>query len=155
MEVTRQRRTIGDPNTLLALTVIQRALDDIENEADEEALQWVREPDTGRLSLRAACRVAGCSVEAVQDEARERLDVYYSDDDPITHDRVDDLQTLLDHERDWITKKEAAELCGVSTSAVGGKIERGKVESVLAPKGFDTDLPARYVILDEIQAEYQ
>jgi hypothetical protein len=155
MEITKQGRPTGDPNTLLALTVIERALDEIENEGDEEALRWVREPDTGRLSLQAACRVAGESVRAVQDQARERLGIYLAPDDPVEHDRVDDLQTLLDHEEDWVTKKEAAELCGVSMSSIGDRINRNIVESVLAPKGLDTEMPVRYVIVDEVQAEYR
>lgn len=140
------RAQADDPHVLLALTVIEEALDAIENEGDEEALRWIKEPDTGRLTLKAACRVAGESVTAVQDEARNRLRAYLADDDPIEHDRVDDLDTLRDHSERWIRKDAAASHFDVTASVIGGRIARGGLESVLAPKSDDSDLPCRYVL---------
>jgi len=155
MKLTRKTRAPGDPNKVFALTVIDRALDDIEHEGDEEALRWVREPDTGGLSLKAACRVAGVSVGAVQSEARERLGIYYADDDPIAHDRIDDPQTLLDHEQPWIRLDAAAERWGVSESVIGGAVSRGQLESVLAPKSDDHARPVRYVLFEEARQAFR
>jgi hypothetical protein len=135
----------------LALTVIEDALTAIEKDRDEESLRWVRNPDTGALSLTQACRACNQSVEAVQEEARSRLETYEAAGDPIEHDEVDSLDVLEEHPRHWITKSEARDRFGVTMSQIQYRIEAGRLESVRAPKARDNALPVRYVLAAEIE----
>lgn len=152
----------GEPHTQkrgrmqLALTVIERALDAIEDEADEDALQWISDPTTGRLPLEDACSAAGdaANVAAVQEEARERLAIFYADDDPLEHDEVDDLQVLKDHALTWITKREGTNRFGVTMSMIQHRLENGTFDSVRAPKSFESDLPVRYVPVRDLQQAF-
>ena len=136
--------------------MIERALDDIEKEADPDALDWIADPTTGRLPLEVACEAAGpeVNVTAVQEEARKRLEIHYADPDPLEHDEVGSLQVLVDHELTWMSKRDATERFGVTMSMIQHRITNGTFDSVRAPKSRETDLPVRYVPLGQLEGEF-
>jgi len=138
----------------LALTTIETALTAIERDGDETSLRWIREPDTGALSLTQACRACNQSVEAVQEEARSRLETYEAAGDPIAHDEVGDLDVLEEHPRQWISKSDATEQLGVTKSQLSYRIRKGELESVLAPKSRENALTVRYVLAGEVEEMY-
>lgn len=144
-------KQIASGEFLLATRTLEAALDDIQRSADQEALAWIRDPTSGRLSVEACCDACDYSVRGVQDEARDRLRTHYSPDDPLKKDRIDDLGALDESELDWISKSDAATLYGVTMSVIGYRIETQKVRSVLAPKSRDSDLPVRYVPRGDLQ----
>lgn len=136
----------------LALSVIEDALDAVKDDADEEALAWIRDPHTGALSLSQCAAATPRGVDAVQREAERRLAVYHDEDDPIEHDEVGSLSVLAAHRIEWVSKKRAAEQFGVSLSMIQTRIETGEVQSVLAPRSEGSGYTARYVPLSAIRA---
>lgn len=138
----------------LALTIMEKSLDEIEQDGAGDALEWIETATTGRLSLREACSTAGVSPRAIQEEARRRLRTHQEADDPVTHDEVGSYETLEDHSYKWISKRDASERFETPMTTIQKHLLNSTLQSVLAPRSADSGVKRRFIPERELVALY-
>jgi len=143
-----ERTRTNNPTALLATHLLDKTLDAIEKKGrDAVGYEWIMGEIEGRLPFAQACRAAGATPKAIQEEAQRRLANSRSDD-PLEQARVEDLQVLRDDPNTWRRKTEIVDSGALCESTLDQQIHDGHVESVLAPKSEDNNLPVRWIAVE-------
>jgi len=143
-----ERRRTHNPKALFATHLLDKTLDAIEKKGrDAVGYDWVLGDIRGRLPFEQACRAAGATPAAIRGEAKRRLATSRSDD-PLKQARVEDLQVLRDDPNTWERKTDLVVSGALCESTLDQQIHDGHVESVLAPKSDDNNLPVRWVAVE-------